>query len=51
MLDRVLAVIECRLRTVLDGGDHTIFVGEVIDASIDEGTPLLYYRRGYHELK
>jgi flavin reductase (DIM6/NTAB) family NADH-FMN oxidoreductase RutF len=51
VLDRVLAVIECRLYTVFDGGDHTIYVGEVIDASIDEGTPLLYYRRGYHELK
>jgi flavin reductase (DIM6/NTAB) family NADH-FMN oxidoreductase RutF len=51
VLDRVLAVIECRLHTVFDGGDHTIFVGEVIDASIDEGAPLLYYRRGYHELK
>ena len=51
VLDRVLAVIECRLHAVFDGGDHTIFVGEVIDASIDEGTPLLYYRRGYHELK
>jgi flavin reductase (DIM6/NTAB) family NADH-FMN oxidoreductase RutF len=51
VLDRVLAVIECRLHASLDGGDHTIFVGEMIDASIDEGTPLLYYRRGYHELK
>ena len=26
-------------------------VGEVIDAIVDDGTPLLYYRRGYHELK
>ena len=51
VLDRVLAVIECRQHTQFDAGDHTIFVGEVIDASVDEGAPLLYYRRGYHELK
>ena len=51
VLDRVLAVIECRMHATLDGGDHTIFVGEVIDAMVDDGTPLLYYRRGYHELK
>jgi len=51
VLDNTLAAIECRLRNVLDGGDHTIFVGEVVDAEIREGAPLLYYRRGYHELK
>jgi flavin reductase (DIM6/NTAB) family NADH-FMN oxidoreductase RutF len=50
-LEGVLAVIECRLANTLPGGDHTIFIGEVIDASLSEGTPLLYYRRGYHELK
>jgi len=51
LLDNTLAAIECRLREVLDGGDHTIFIGEVMDAEIHEGAPLLYYRRGYHELK
>ncbi len=51
VLEGVLAVIECRLSQTLDGGDHTIFIGEVMDAEVTEGTPLLYYRRGYHELK
>ena len=51
VLDNTLAAIECRLRNVLDGGDHTIFVGEVVDAEVREGAPLLYYRRGYHELR
>ncbi len=51
VLDNTLAAIECTLRDVLDGGDHTIFIGEVVDAEIREGAPLLYYRRGYHELK
>jgi flavin reductase (DIM6/NTAB) family NADH-FMN oxidoreductase RutF len=51
VLDRVLAVIECRLYGTADGGDHTIFIGEVIDATVEDGAPLLYYRRGYHELR
>ena len=51
VLDNTLAAIECRLRSALDGGDHTIFVGEVVAAEVREGAPLLYYRRGYRELK
>jgi flavin reductase (DIM6/NTAB) family NADH-FMN oxidoreductase RutF len=51
VLEGVLAVIECQLRNTLDGGDHTIYVGEVTDAEVHEGAPLLYYRRGYRELK
>jgi flavin reductase (DIM6/NTAB) family NADH-FMN oxidoreductase RutF len=51
LLDDALAAIECRLHNTFDGGDHTIFVGEVVDAEVREGSPLLYYRRGYHELK
>lgn len=50
VLDDVLAVIECRLYASYPGGDHTIFVGEVVDVEINEGSPLLYYRRGYHQL-
>lgn len=51
VLDNTLAAIECSLRDTLDGGDHTIFIGEVVDVEVREGAPLLYYRRGYHELK
>lgn len=51
ILEGVLASFECRVQATLPGGDHTIFVGEVLHADIHEGSPLLYYRRGYHELK
>jgi flavin reductase (DIM6/NTAB) family NADH-FMN oxidoreductase RutF len=51
VLEGALAVIECQLRDTFSGGDHTIFVGEVLDAEIGQGSPLLYYRRGYHELQ
>lgn len=50
VLEGVLTVIECHVRDTVPGGDHTIFVGEVMDAEINQGSPLLYYRRGYHEL-
>ena len=50
VLEGALAIIECQLRDTFPGGDHTIFVGEVMDAELSQGSPLLYYRRGYHEL-
>ncbi len=50
LLHGVLAQIECRLYSALPGGDHTIFVGEVVDARVFGGRPLLYYRSGYHQL-
>ncbi|PDW02557.1 flavin reductase family protein [Candidatus Viridilinea mediisalina] len=50
LLAGCLAQIECRVHATLPGGDHTIFVGEVLDVSCHEGRPLLYYRSGYHLL-
>src|SRR5205085_11850113 len=42
-----LAHLECALVARHPGGDHTIFVGEVLDAGVREERPLLYYRGGY----
>jgi flavin reductase (DIM6/NTAB) family NADH-FMN oxidoreductase RutF len=50
MLDDCLASFECRIRAAYDGGDHTIFLGEVLSAAEGEGEPLLYFNRGYHGL-
>jgi flavin reductase (DIM6/NTAB) family NADH-FMN oxidoreductase RutF len=43
--------LECRVTEQLEGGDHTIFVGEVVDAKTEEGEPLVYYRSGYREIR
>ncbi|MEM8532459.1 MAG: flavin reductase family protein [Chloroflexota bacterium] len=51
LLENVHATIECKLYNTLPGGDHSIFIGEVAFTEVYEGSPLLYYRRGYHELK
>ncbi len=50
LLDDVLATIECRIVQQADGGDHTIFMGEVLVGSTRSGKPLIYFRSGYHEL-
>lgn len=46
-----IATLECELRDQLPGGDHTIFVGEVVAIQTAEGGPLVYYESGYRELK
>ncbi len=50
LLNDALANIECRIVQQADGGDHTIFIGEVLAASTQSGKPLIYFRSGYHEL-
>ncbi|GAC1435902.1 MAG: flavin reductase family protein [Thermoanaerobaculia bacterium] len=47
LIDGALCTIECRLRDHLPGGDHSIFIGEVVDCQVREGAPLLYFRSGY----
>ena len=47
VLEDALAWVDCRLWATYDGGDHTIFVGEVVAADAAEGPPLIYYRGGY----
>jgi flavin reductase (DIM6/NTAB) family NADH-FMN oxidoreductase RutF len=47
ILEDALAWVDCRLWASYDGGDHTIYVGEVVEGDAAEGTPILYYRGGY----
>jgi flavin reductase (DIM6/NTAB) family NADH-FMN oxidoreductase RutF len=50
LIDGAICTLECRLHASLPGGDHTIFVGEVVDAQTTESAPLVYFRSGYREL-
>lgn len=43
-LPDALAVLECRLWSTYDGGDHEIIIGEVMHMHRAEGNPLLYFR-------
>lgn len=47
VLDAALAWVDCELWARYDGGDHTIFVGEVVAGDAGDGAPLLYFRGGY----
>jgi len=51
LLEGALAHLECRLIDHCEGGDHTVFVGEVDHAVARRGRPLLYYRGGYAQLE
>ena len=47
LIDGALAHIEGRIAHRYAGGDHTIFVAEVLAASATMEEPLVYYRGGY----
>ncbi|MFC8538621.1 flavin reductase family protein [Streptomyces sp. NPDC057249] len=45
------AWLECSLAAVYDGGDHSIFLGSVLDIGRREtDDPLLYFGGGFHQL-
>lgn len=44
VLDDALASMECRLWAEYPGGDHVIFVGEVINIRTRDGQPAAYYK-------
>jgi flavin reductase (DIM6/NTAB) family NADH-FMN oxidoreductase RutF len=45
-----IATLECRLTDSYDGGDHSIFVGEVEKATVHDGDPLIYFRGDYRAI-
>jgi flavin reductase (DIM6/NTAB) family NADH-FMN oxidoreductase RutF len=43
--------LACKVTAQFPGGDHSIFVGEVVDAqTTSTGAPLVYYRSSYRDL-
>jgi flavin reductase (DIM6/NTAB) family NADH-FMN oxidoreductase RutF len=51
ILEGALAYAECRLVATHDGGDHTIYTGEVEAADAIAGHPLLFFRGAYRLLR
>ena len=52
LLDGCLATMECKITQKYDGGDHTIFIGQVEEGKFDENAePLVYYGSGLGEFK
>lgn len=51
VLLNALVNLECRLQKSCDGGDHTIFIGEITKSHISDGRPLIYCDGGYRKLE
>ena len=47
ILAGTLGWVDCRIKEVLAGGDHDIFLGEIVAGGCGSGQPLLYYGGGY----
>jgi flavin reductase (DIM6/NTAB) family NADH-FMN oxidoreductase RutF len=50
LINGALAYVECKVTAAVPGGDHTIFIGEVLDGESYEGRPLLYFERKYRKI-
>ncbi len=47
ILEDAMGWLDCRVRADYPGGDHTIFVGEVVAGDVRDEAPLIYFRGGY----
>lgn len=45
-----LGVLQCRHHATVDGGDHSIVVGRVIDARLHGGDPLVFHQKAFHHI-
>lgn len=50
VLKNALVNLECRLVQDFVAGDHTVFIGEIERAHINEGNPLVYFQGGYRKI-
>lgn len=50
LLDGTIARLRCERHDLLEGGDHTIVLGRVVDLHVDDGEPLLYSRGAFLDL-
>jgi|SRR5215204_4842603 len=49
-LEGALMWVACELRDLIDGGDHLILTGNVLESESREGQPLLFHRGAYRDL-
>lgn len=45
-----LVTLECEIVNTYDGGDHTIIIGKIIEAEINDDKPLIYFHGDYRQI-
>ena len=50
LLTGTLGYVDCRTVTVVDAGDHTVFIGQVEAADAFDLAPLMHFRGAYRQL-
>ena len=50
ILADALGWVDCKLAEILAGGDHDIFIGEILAGDCRDGLPLLYFGGKYRRL-
>lgn len=50
VLHDTAAILQCKLSQQIDAGDHTIFIGQVLEIDDSQKEPLLYHRRHIGEI-
>lgn len=45
-----LAWVDCKLKEILPGGDHDLFIGEIVAGDARDGQPLLYFGGSYAKM-
>ncbi len=49
ILEDCVAYVECRVREIAEGGDHSVFMGEVVYEAVVNDTPPLVFHRGQYQ--
>lgn len=50
LLNGAMGYIECKVVHSYEGGDHTIFVGQIVDAAASGDRPLVFFKGKYRRL-
>ncbi len=51
LLDGAMGHIECKVVHSYEGGDHTIYVGEIVSAAASGERPLVFFKGKYRRLR
>ena len=51
VFNKALAYVDCKVVHILPGGDHDLFIGEIIAGDTGEGRPLMFYNGKYGRIE